>query len=162
MFGYSGGGGHHSSSSSGWGWLGAGAGLLGALGQGFSWAGAGEAAEVGIFVLAAGYSSCDVTTTPPPPPPPTAKTGLRQNPGTRPTGQPKGSQSLPQNGAKTAATGPSDTLPVVLQGAAPQVTDPTTGQPANNGTVLDNSDGTAVGPESRRPPACRSAAAGSG
>ncbi|MFZ4233784.1 RHS repeat-associated core domain-containing protein [Streptomyces murinus] len=135
MFSSGGSSGHHSGSGSSWSLWGAGAGLLGSLGAGLSWGGGvEEGAELGLLVLAAGYSSCDVHVAPPPPPPPTAKTGLAENPGKRPTGQPKIDESPKQNGTKTSATGPSDTLPAVLQGAAPtQATAPATHQPTSDG-----------------------------
>ncbi|MFJ5535170.1 LamG-like jellyroll fold domain-containing protein [Streptomyces sp. NPDC093261] len=144
-----GGGGHHGGSGSFWGWLGGGASLLGSLGSGLSWGGAEEGAELGIFVLAAGYSNCDVRATPPPPPPPpNAKDGLRESPGKRPTGQPKGHESPRQNGTDGPGTGPSDAKPVHSKGAAPgKVTDPTAYRPTgdgsspDNGSALDNSNG---------------------
>ncbi|WP_433455358.1 hypothetical protein ACQPXS_45625 [Streptomyces sp. CA-142005] len=127
---------HYSGGSGFWSGLGVGASLGGALGAGISFV------EEGGWVLAAGYSSCNVTTTPPPPPPPTAKTGLRQNPGTRPSGQPHGSESPHQNGTKGPGTGPSDTKPLNPKGPAPtQVTAPAAYQPTSNGTGLDNSGG---------------------
>jgi hypothetical protein len=116
--------------------------LFGAIGVGATGGAAFSDYEVGGFPLAASYNSCDVTTAPPPPPPLTAKTGLRQNPGTRPSGQPNGNESPHQNGTKNPGTGPSDTKPVDPKGAAPtQVTAPTVHQPTNNGTALDNNGG---------------------
>ncbi|MGV9566070.1 LamG-like jellyroll fold domain-containing protein [Streptomyces sp. NPDC003480] len=134
-------------SSSSWSWASYGAWLDskpydGELGAGISEAWGFAEAEASDFDLAAGYSSCNVTAAPPPPPPPTAKDGLRENPGKRPTGQPKGHESPHQNGTKGPGTGPSDTKPLDPKGAAPtQVTDPTAHQPTNNGTPLDNSGG---------------------
>ncbi|MEU6098622.1 LamG-like jellyroll fold domain-containing protein [Streptomyces sp. NPDC047079] len=132
---------HHSDGPSFWGSF-----FTGAAAGGTFWglsAGWGVAAEVGsVFVLAAGYGSCDVTIAPPPPPPPTAKMGLKENPGTRPSGQPKGNESPHQNGTKGPGTGPSDTKPLDPKGAAPtRVTDPTAHQPTSNGTALDNNGG---------------------
>lgn len=83
---------------------------------------------------AAGYSSCNVSTVPPPPPPPTAKTGLAENPGKRPTGQPNSSESPRQNGTDGAGTGPSDEAPVEIAGAAPSpAASPSPQPPLDNG-----------------------------
>ncbi len=68
------------------------------------------ALRIGVILLAAGYSGCQVAGTPPPPPP-TARTGLGENPGTRPVGQATGAGTHAQPGTKTAGTGPGDAAP---------------------------------------------------
>ncbi|NVK80021.1 LamG-like jellyroll fold domain-containing protein [Streptomyces morookaense] len=65
------------------------------------------------FGLAAGYSSCNTHSEAPPPP--TAKSGLKQNPGKAPTGQPSGSGVTQQSGTKGPGTGPSDAGPITVQ-----------------------------------------------
>ncbi|MFE3185527.1 LamG-like jellyroll fold domain-containing protein [Streptomyces violascens] len=79
------------------------------------------------------YGSCNaVGDKPTPPPPPTAKDGLKQNPGVRPTGQATGTGTNAQPGTKNAGTGPGVAAPVNVSAT---VVTPTAHAPATNGTV---------------------------
>jgi RHS repeat-associated protein len=121
-----------------WGQIGVGLSLAASLGVGVSAAVAANPELAVLFVLAAGYHSCNTDTAPPPPPPPTAESGLKQNPGPRPTGQPNSNESPAQNGTKNGNTGPGDTNPSHPSGAAPtSVTDPTGYQPGTNGATAN-------------------------